>query len=178
MYVTNTPKNLITKAKIIKTESKKKNNCYGKKTVIEIEDDKLEKNPSKKNLNLKKEYLGKKREINDNKLINDKDKEEKNSIKNESNKILFCFNCSWKFPERMSLIRRNIHINKCYEGKGKLDIMKYTEEQKLKLYKNYPNKKISNLKMCPICGKEMSSSNLKSKQCHLSGCIKNSLNFQ
>ncbi len=76
----------------------------------------------------------------------------------------------------MSLIRRNNHINLCYEGKGKLDIMKYTEEQKLKLYKNYSNKKIVNLKLCPICGKEMSSSNFKSKQCHLNSCIKTTLN--
>ena len=96
--------------------------------------------------------------------------------KNISNKVLYCFNCSWKFPDRMSLARRNIHINSCFEGKGKLDIMKYTEEQRLKLYKNYSNKKIINLKVCPICGKEMSSSNLKSKQCHLNGCIKTSLN--
>ena len=171
---------MIAKSKNTRSESKKKNNYSGKKTVIEIEDDKLEKNPARKNTTLNKEYLGKKREINNNnnKLVKVKDKDEKYNNKNDSDKILFCFNCSWKFPERMSLIRRNIHINKCYEGKGKLDIMKYTEEQKLKLYKNYPNKKISNLKVCPICGKEMSSSNLKSKQCHLSGCIKNSLNFQ
>ena len=34
--------------------------------MIEIEDDKLEKNPTKKNSTLNKEYLGKKREINNN----------------------------------------------------------------------------------------------------------------
>ena len=45
--------------------------------------------------------------------------EKANNDKNDSNKIIYCFNCSWKFPERMSLIRRNIHINKCYEGNGK-----------------------------------------------------------
>ena len=48
---------------------------------------------------------------------------------------------------------RNNHINKCYEGNGKLDIMKYNEEQRLKIYRNYPNKKIIELKLCPICGK-------------------------
>ena len=145
-----------------------------------MEEDDIEKIPVKKNLNgntnlnnKDKEYIGRKRDLND-----DKEKHEMINDKNDSKKILFCFNCSWKFPERMSLIRRNIHINKCFEGKGKLDIMKYTEEQRLKLYKNYPNKKIINLKVCPICGKEMSASNLKSKQCHLSSCIKSSLNFQ
>ena len=144
-----------------------------------MEEDDIEKIPVKKNLNgntnlnnKDKEYIGRKRDLND-----DKEKHEMINDKNDSKKILFCFNCSWKFPERMSLIRRNIHINKCFEGKGKLDIMKYTEEQRLKLYKNYPNKKIINLKVCPICGKEMTS-NLKSKQCHLSSCIKSSLNFQ
>jgi hypothetical protein len=163
-----------------KTEQKKKNNFSAKKSLIEIEEVGLDPIPVKKNLNmnlnLKKEYIGRKRDLN---TKSDKfEKNEKSNDKNDSNKILFCFNCSWKFPERMSLIRRNIHINKCYEGNGKLDIMKYTEEQKLKLYRNYPNKKIINLKVCPICGKEMSLSNLKSKQCHLSTCIKSSLNFQ
>ena len=160
-----------------KTEQKKKNNFSAKKSLMEIEEDGLDKIQIKKslnmNLNLKREYIGKKRDLN-----SKSDKYDKDEKSNDSNKILFCFNCSWKFPERMSLIRRNIHINKCYEGNGKLDIMKYTEEQKLKLYRNYPLKKIINLKVCPICGKEMSLSNLKSKQCHLSTCIKSSLSFQ
>jgi len=176
--VTNNPKNLNINNKSNKTEQKKKNNFSAKKSIINIEEKEIEKIPVKKNLNgitniNHKEYIGRKRDLNGN-----KNKDEKVNDKNNSNKILFCFNCSWKFPERMSLIRRNIHINKCFEGKGKLDIMKYTEEQRLKLYKNYPNKKIDNLKVCPICGKEMSASNLKSKQCHLSSCIKSSLNFQ
>ena len=116
------------------------------------------------------EYIGKKRELKD-KYI-----EEKTSNKDtESKKILYCFNCAWKFPERMSIIRRNFHINKCYEGYGKLDIMRYNEEQKLKLYRNYPNKKIVDLLICPICGKDMGAENNKSKQNHLSFCSKSSL---
>ena len=172
MYVTNTPKsiNRNNNNNNIKNESKKKNKYPAIKTIIEIdEDEELEKVPSKRNLN--KEFIGRKR------IPNDKLEKNEKINKNLSNKILYCFNCSWKFPERMSLIRRNNHINLCYEGKGKLDIMKYTEEQKLKLYKNYSNKKIVNLKLCPICGKEMSSFNFKSKQCHLNGCIKSSLNY-
>ncbi len=130
---------------------------------------------------MNKGFIGRKRELND--KVDKVDKTEQISNeekinKNISNKILYCFNCSWKFPERMSLVRKNIHINSCYEGKGKLDIMKYTEEQRLKIYKSYSNKKIVNMKICPICGKEMSSSNLKSKQCHLNTCIKTSLNYQ
>ena len=119
------------------------------------------------------EYMGRKRELSNK---NDEDNEKRNN-KSMTNKILYCFNCNWKFPERMSLIRRNNHINKCYEGKGKLDIMQYNEEQKLKIYRNYPNKKISDLKYCPICGKDISSSNLKSKQNHLNACIRSSLNL-
>ena len=67
---------MIAKSKNTRSESKKKNNYSGKKTVIEIEDDKLEKNPTKKNSTLNKEYLGKKREINNNnnKLVKVKDK--------------------------------------------------------------------------------------------------------
>ena len=116
------------------------------------------------------EYIGKKREIK-NKYI-----EEKKSNKDiESKKILYCFNCAWKFPERMSNIRRNFHINKCYEGYGKLDIMKYNEEQKLKFYRNYPNKKVEDLLICPICGKDIGAEKNKTKQNHLNFCSKLSL---
>lgn len=168
--MTNKPKSNIQHNTCYKTEIKKKNKYCAKKTVENFDDKYFEKISTKKSMN--KEYIGKKRELNETKSEKDE-----SSNKNISNKVLYCFNCSWKFPDRMSLARRNIHINSCFEGKGKLDIMKYTEEQRLKLYKNYSNKKIINLKVCPICGKEMSSSNLKSKQCHLNGCIKTSLNF-
>lgn len=168
--MTNKPKSNIQHNTCYKTEIKKKNKYCAKKTVEDFDDKYFEKISTKKSMN--KEYIGKKRELNETKSEKDE-----SSNKNISNKVLYCFNCSWKFPDRMSLARRNIHINSCFEGKGKLDIMKYTEEQRLKLYKNYSNKKIINLKVCPICGKEMSSSNLKSKQCHLNGCIKTSLNF-
>ena len=168
--MTNKPKSNIQHNTCYKTEIKKKNKYCAKKTVEDLDDKYFEKISTKKSMN--KEYIGKKRELNETKSEKDE-----SSNKNISNKVLYCFNCSWKFPDRMSLARRNLHINSCFEGKGKLDIMKYTEEQRLKLYKNYSNKKIINLKVCPICGKEMSSSNLKSKQCHLNGCIKTSLNF-
>ena len=49
------------------------------------------------------EYIGRKRELTN------KNDEQKIINKNISNKILYCFNCSWKFPDRMSLIRRNNH---------------------------------------------------------------------
>jgi hypothetical protein len=115
-------------------------------------------------------YIGKKREMKE------KTNEEKKINKvSTSQKILYCLNCAWKFPERMSIIRRNSHINKCFEGKGRLDIMKYNEEQKLKLYRNYPNKKIIDLMICPICGKDIGAVNSKAKQYHLHCCSKSSL---
>ena len=116
------------------------------------------------------DYIGKKREVKE--KYNEEKKINKES---SSNKTLYCFNCGWKFPERMSIIRRSSHINKCYEGKGRLDIMKYNEEQKLKLYRNYPNKKINDLMICPICGKDIGSGNSKAKQNHLHCCSKLSL---
>ena len=116
------------------------------------------------------EFIGKKREIKDKSL-----KENKINKDDKSGKILYCFNCGWKFPERMSLIRKNIHINKCYEGKGKLDRMKYNEEQKLKSFRNYSNKKVINLQICPICGKNIEGENNIAKQKHLNSCSKLSL---
>ena len=53
--------------------------------------------------------------------------------------------------------------------------MKYNEEQKLKLYRNYPNKKIVDLLICPICGKDLGAEKNKTKQNHLSLCSNSSL---
>ena len=114
--------------------------------------------------------MGKKREIKE--TCNE---EKKINKEFENKKILYCFNCAWKFPERMSIVRRNLHINKCYEGSGRLDIMKYNEEQKLKLYRNYPDKKVVDLMICPICGKDIGGGNKKTKQNHLHCCSKLSL---
>ena len=183
--MTNTPKKTVLNNELNKIEVNKKTKYLAYKSIPE--DDIEEPNddnfiPGKKhNINNNEEdinidineseYIGRKRELTN------KNDEQKIINKNISNKILYCFNCSWKFPDRMSLIRRNNHINKCYEGNGKLDIMKYNEEQRLKIYRNYPNKKITELKWCPICGKDISNSNFKSKQNHLHTCSNSSLNL-
>lgn len=87
-------------------------------------------------------------------------------------KIEFCFNCSWKFPDRMSASRKNQHINRCFEGKGKLDIMKFNEEQRIKAYRNLSMKKLNQLELCPVCGKNIQEVNWRGKQNHLMYCIK------
>ena len=131
-------------------------------------------------------FIGRKRECKknktDNSSVNSTNYNENNNNNNDSefsekfvmnsNKIEICFNCKWKFPDRMSIARRNIHINNCFEGKGKLDEMKYFEEQKIKNYRNLSYKKLHNLATCPICGKHIQTSNCKTKYNHLSYCIK------
>lgn len=114
------------------------------------------------------EYIGKKREIKD------KQNEEK-EINKDNDKVLYCFNCGWKFPERMSSTRKNLHINRCYEGKGKLDRLKYNEEKKLKSFRKYSNKKVEDLTKCPICGKDIDGEKNITKQKHLNFCSKLSL---
>lgn len=114
------------------------------------------------------QFIGRKREY----------KDKNHSFSSYSNfeseeKILFCFNCAWKFPDRMSLVRKNIHINKCFEGNGKLDIMQFHEEQKIKVYRNLPVKKLLELIFCPICGKNIETNNYKAKHSHLLYCLKN-----
>ena len=52
------------------------------------------------------EFIGKKRENKDKSI---EGKETNKDPKND--KITRCFNCGWKFPDRMSLIRKNLHIN-------------------------------------------------------------------
>ena len=93
----------------------------------------------------------------------------------ENSLILFCLNCMWKFPDKMSTLRRNEHINKCFEGNGKLDIMKYNEEQKLKSLRNYSYQKIVKLMKCPICGKSMEGEKAKVKKTHLIDCSRISI---
>ena len=112
-------------------------------------------------------FIGKKRETKQ-KYVGIKTIKEKTS----NDKVLFCLNCSWKFPDRMSTSRRNIHVIKCFEGKGKLDIMLYNEEQKLKLLRKISNKKIKELITCPICGKDLKGKSPKKKQTHLNDCSK------
>ena len=67
-----------------KTEQKKKNNFSAKKSLIEIEEVGLDPIPVKKNLNmnlnLKKEYIGRKRDLN-----TKSDKFEKNEKSNKIN---------------------------------------------------------------------------------------------
>lgn len=129
----------------------------------------------------KNNFIGKKRkeEISTNSTedIENKTEEDIESIKkneknSNENKIKVCFNCDWKFPDRMSIARRNIHINNCFEGKGKLDIMKYYEEQKIKNYSHLSDKKLLHLVNCPICGKNIQTNNNKTKYNHLSYCIR------
>lgn len=139
-------------------DKKTTNNCRALKSIKRHESEDYD------------DFIGKKRELK--KKYNGRKKVHKVT---ESNKISYCLNCNWKFPERMSMIRRNNHINRCYEGYGRLDIMRYNEEQKLKLYRNYPDKKIVDLAICPICGKQFGSENCKSKQNHLHCCSKLSL---
>jgi len=75
----------------------------------------------------------------------------------------------------MSNIRRNTHINKCYEGKGKIDIMEYNEERKIKLFMNYSKQKYDKLINCPICGKDIQKNKIKDKKGHIYKCSKLSL---
>jgi len=172
IYVSNLPQSTLTKTRANLPKPSKKVEFLAHKTVPERKVDiKYERiiSPSPK-MKFPK-ILGKKRESKNNyspeKIVKSHD------CKNY--KISFCFNCNWKFPQKMSIIRRNIHINKCYEGKGSLDIMKYNEEQKLKLYRNYPNQKLIKLRICPICGKDLEAENSKTKQNHLSNCSNLSL---
>lgn len=112
-------------------------------------------------------YLGKKRSMNQ------KYTGKKRVVDNIlNNRILYCFNCGWKFPDKMTDKRKNTHVYKCFEGNGKLDIMQYEEEEKLKLYRKYPNKYLIDLNICPICGKNLENDNPKEKQMHLYDCSK------
>ena len=169
----NVPQNTWTKARQSVPEVSKKFEFLAHKTVSESKNSKnneILNSSTSETSTPQTYYIGKKREFKG--KYNEEKKLNKDST---SKKILYCLNCAWKFPERMSILRRNSHINMCYEGNGPLDIMKYNEEQKLKLYRNYPNKKIMDLMICPICGKDIHSANNKAKQNHLHCCSKLSL---
>lgn len=115
------------------------------------------------------DYVGRKREIPETRKYSTPASRRKTI----EEKITFCLKCKWKFPDRMSVMRKNQHINKCFEGNGELDIMEFQEEKKLKSYAHLPTKKLLKLLICPICGKNFEESNCKAKQNHLQYCVKN-----
>ena len=177
IYVTTNPhpkhtKKIVTISPIKESNNKSKKQFLGHKTVS----------------NGTKKYQCRKRESKKVKVDNDSIKpsyiidltnEEETSEKSEKsvkkigkNKSEFCFSCNWKFPERMSIARRNIHVNDCLEGKGKLDIMKYSEEIKIKKITHLSPKKLKKLASCPICGKDIAANNSKGKYNHLTYCTK------
>ena len=110
-------------------------------------------------------FIGKKRE-NKQKYIGIKNVGEK--LANEN--ILYCLKCAWKFPDEMSKQRRNIHVYKCFEGKGDKDIIEYNEEQKFKIIKNSQDEQIIGLLNCPKCRKNIKKEDSKGKQFHLYEC--------
>lgn len=137
IYVTNAPRKKKFLIKRRPKEIEKKLDFLVHKTIKDIsKKKKLYKSINSPKFEMLNGFLGKKRE-NKQKYIGIKNVEENSS----HNKILYCVKCSWKFPAEMPDERRNMHIYKCLEGKGNLDIIEYNEEEKVKIYKNYSNKK-------------------------------------
>ena len=105
--------------------------------------------------------------INNSSLNNNKKKnsnEEEEEIKTE---VLECFNCHWKFPLDMTLKRRQLHINKCYDGQGEIDKNNYNRHSCNKL--NEEN--TINMDKCPLCNRYFHTKNPKIKVTHITECL-------
>ena len=176
-----------------KNNYKKRNNSTGNKNnnnnneyvnAMDFDDEEEKKNDEEiDNLN---KYLSKKRDreifnsnnknnnnlntinkINNSSLNNNKKKnsnEEEEEIKTE---VLECFNCHWKFPLDMTLKRRQLHINKCYDGQGEIDKNNYNRHSCNKL--NEEN--TINMDKCPLCNRYFHTKNPKIKVTHITECL-------
>ena len=94
--------------------------------------------------------------------------DEKNFENNK--KMLNCPKCNWNFPKNMNLKRIDIHINKCLDGFGEEDKLRYESYRK---YNKLTLREIDIYIYCPICNKNLSKiRNPKIKYCHVQECLK------
>ena len=95
--------------------------------------------------------------------------EDENLIE-KNKKMLNCPKCGWNFPKTMNLKRIDIHINKCLDGFGEEDKIRY------EIYRKYNKLTLRETDIyicCPICNKNFSKiKNPKIKYCHVQECLK------
>ncbi len=95
--------------------------------------------------------------------------EDENEIE-KNKKMLNCPKCGWNFPKTMNLKRIDIHINKCLDGFGEEDKIRY------EIYRKYNKLTLRETDIyicCPICNKNFSKiKNPKIKYCHVQECLK------
>jgi uncharacterized C2H2 Zn-finger protein len=95
--------------------------------------------------------------------------EDENLIE-KNKKMLNCPKCGWIFPKNMNLKRIDIHINKCLDGFGEEDKIRY------EIYRKYNKLTLRETDIyicCPICNKNFSKiKNPKIKYCHVQECLK------
>ena len=95
--------------------------------------------------------------------------EDENEIE-KNKKMLNCPKCGWNFPKNMNLKRIDIHINKCLDGLGEEDKIRYEIYRK---YNKLTLRETDIYMCCPICNKNFSKiKNPKIKYCHVQGCLK------
>ena len=106
---------------------------------------------------------------NNNSSPNNNKKKNSNNEDEEDVKtdVLECFNCHWKFPLDMTLKRRQLHINKCFDGQGEVDKNNYNRHICNKL--NEEN--TINMDKCPLCNRYFHTKNPKIKVTHITECL-------
>lgn len=80
-----------------------------------------------------------------------------------------CPSCSWLFPKEMTIQRIDIHINKCLDGNGEKDKIKYENYFKYNIFSFNDS---ANYEKCPICNKIFNRFTQKNKFCHIQDCLK------
>ena len=158
----------------------------------------------KKNSSIKRKTLQKKNKnrqikkyfIDENKLIQKKTQRESElstnsesnlTIKNKSKipikkikekwngeNIKECPICNWRFPNIMNTQRIKIHINKCLDGNGEKDIIKYDNHRK---YNQVNCEQCNEYENCPLCNKIFYTFSEKVKFIHIKECLKKIDNY-
>ena len=104
---------------------------------------------------------------NYNSCLNNNKKNSHNEEEEIKSDFLKCFNCHWKFPLEMTLKRRQIHINKCFDGQGEIDKYNYNKF----IYNKLNEENTSNMEKCPLCNRYFHTKNPKIKVTHMSECL-------
>lgn len=69
--------------------------------------------------------------------------------------IFYCMICNWKYPDEMIEKERQLHVNKCLDGKGREDKLNYLMSKATVIIDSQVSDSKSDYWYCPMCSKSL-----------------------